>query len=246
MANLYMHKIDTSCRSNESEIMDDFDLQGPELEKTLNDLDIINTWLGGNRVTIKGVEKLLNRTKREGIIRIADIGCGSGRILRKLSDWGNENGYDLELTGIDANSHAVEIGRKASRDYPEISFKNLDIFSDEFHQLRFDIIICTLTLHHFKDHKIINILRSFLDQSNIGIVINDLQRSRLAYFLFKAFCRVFVRNEIARKDGLTSILRGFKRSDLIKYKNSLPLNTHSIKWKWAFRYQWIIDKNINR
>jgi hypothetical protein len=44
-----MKKLDTSKRTNKAEIMDDFDLQGTQLEKTLDDLDKINNWLGGIR-----------------------------------------------------------------------------------------------------------------------------------------------------------------------------------------------------
>jgi len=40
-------KIDTSKRTNTEEIMDNFELQGEELDRTLKDLDRINKWLGG-------------------------------------------------------------------------------------------------------------------------------------------------------------------------------------------------------
>jgi hypothetical protein len=40
-------------------------------------------------------------------------------------------------------------------------------------------------------------------------------------------------------DGLTSILRGFKRKDLENFSKELKVMPQ-IKWKWAFRYQWII------
>ena len=237
-----MFKIDTSKRTNKSEIMDDFELQGEELGRTLNDLDNINSWLGGNKITIKGVEKILRKGSAKKPISIADIGCGNGAILRKLADWGTENRYSFELVGIDANTHAIAIGEKLSADYPEITFRSLNIFSEEFKELKFDIILCTLTLHHFKDPEIIDLLNQLISQSNKGIIINDLHRSSAAYILFKAFCGVFVNNEIARKDGLISILRGFKRSDLDRYKEQIPGKSHSIKWKWAFRYQWIIEK----
>ena len=42
------------------------------------------------------------------------------------------------------------------------------------------------------------------------------------------------------EDGLTSILRGFKREELESFSNILQVKPQ-IKWKWAFRYQWIIQ-----
>lgn len=234
-------KIDTTYRSREPEVMDDFDLQGKELKKTLKDLENINTWLGGNQVTLKGVQKLLyNSAKKE--IHIADVGCGNGAMLRKIADWGRKKGYNLVLTGIDANPHAIQIAEKASSGYDEIRFKEMNIFSNEFRRQYFDILLCTLTLHHFTTPEIKNLLHLFYRQVEKGIVINDLHRSKLAYRLFQAFCAVFIRNEIAREDGLTSILRGFKKSDLMKFSEEIPSKKQQISWQWAFRYRWIIEK----
>ena len=51
--------VDTSYRSSATEMMDDFTLEGVEFRDTLDKLEIINRFLGGNSVTIKGLKKLL-------------------------------------------------------------------------------------------------------------------------------------------------------------------------------------------
>ena len=237
-----MNRIDTSKRTNKAEIMDDFDLKGEELKKTLYDLDNINKWLGGNQITLKGVKKLLKDKSRDVEYVIVDVGCGNGAILREVAKWGRKEGYKLKLTGIDANPYAIEIAYELSGTYKEIDFKAIDIFGKEFSLLKYDILLCTLTLHHFKDSQVLNLMQLFTRQSQIGVVINDLHRSSLAYRLFQAFCAVFINNEIARKDGLTSILRGFKRKDLEEFAEKIPAAHQEIKWKWAFRFQWIIQK----
>lgn len=237
-----MRKIDTRKRTDESEIMDNFELQGHELEKTLKDLDTINTWLGGNKITLQGIKKLLKNQPKDKTIQIADIGCGNGAILREIANWGRAKNYRFQLTGIDANPYTIEIAEKLSAFYPEIQFSALNLFSEDYKNKEFNIVLCTLTLHHFNNSEITGILNNFYKQAKIGIVINDLHRSKLAYFLFKAFCRVFINNEIARKDGLTSILRGFKKEELLVLASEIPGTTNKIRWKWAFRYQWIIEK----
>jgi len=55
-------------------------------------------------------------------------------------------------------------------------------------------------------------------------------------------CFVFQLNAMSREDGLISILRGFKRKDLIDFSKKLNFGNYTIQWKWAFRYQWIISK----
>jgi hypothetical protein len=99
-----------------------------------------------------------------------------------------------------------------------------------------------LTLNHFKDEDIERLMSIFYHNTSIGIVINDLQRSAVAYYLFKALCAVFGLNKMSRDDGLVSILRGFKKSELQRFSEKLNFKKYSIRWKWAFRFQWIINK----
>ena len=240
-----MYKINTSTRTSEIEIMDDFELKGSELKKTLKDLDRVNYLLGGNQITHRGLKELLKNVSKDRTIRIADIGCGSGDMLRRIADFGREENYSFELIGIDANRHAVKIAEEISASYPEINFLNLNIFSEEFNKMKFDIILCTLTLHHFSDKEIKHLIEQLYRQSELGIVINDLHRTKWAYFLFKLFCAGFIRNEIAKQDGLTSILRGFTKHEMKEFSSKIQAE-HTIKWKWAFRYLWVINKGFKK
>jgi hypothetical protein len=75
----------------------------------------------------------------------------------------------------------------------------------------------------------------------LGIIINDLQRNAVAYRLFQLLCVTFRLNKMSREDGLTSILRGFKKEELVAFSDKLNFKKYSIHWRWAFRYQWIIQ-----
>ena len=66
--------VDTSNRSNEIEIMDDFSLKGEILKDTLDKLELTNRLLGGNKVTILGLKKLIKKTPKNNIIKIIDLG----------------------------------------------------------------------------------------------------------------------------------------------------------------------------
>jgi hypothetical protein len=49
---------------------------------------------------------------------------------------------------------------------------------------------------------------------------------------------------MSREDGLTSILRGFKKEELLHFSKKLNFSNYKIQWKWAFRYQWIIKNDL--
>ncbi|MDD2986441.1 methyltransferase domain-containing protein [Flavobacterium sp.] len=233
--------IQTKYRTEEEEIMDDFTLEGKELQDALDKIASINKMLGGNKLTLQGVEKLLS-LKPKTIITIVDVGCGNGDMLRTLADFAIKNQLKVNLIGIDANAFTINYAQKLSKNYPMISYQNEDVFSKVFSEINYDIVLCTLTLHHFKNEQIEYLINLFSKQSRIGVVINDLHRSAIAYRLFQLICYLFGLNEMSRKDGLVSILRGFKKNELLNFSEKINVSKQNIQWKWAFRYQWIIFK----
>lgn len=236
-----MKKINTKHRTEEEEIMDDFSLKGEELREALDKIAVINRLLGGNKLTLEGIQKLLTATKDKHIT-IVDVGCGNGDMLRALADFSKKKKYTFHLIGIDANAFTIEYAKQLSSSYPMIQYECWDIFEEAFRKLKYDIVLCTLTLHHFKNNQIDYLLQLFNNNAKLGIVINDLHRNRIAYRLFQLVCFVFQLNKMSREDGLISILRGFKKKELVQFSEKNNLKNYFVHWKWAFRYQWIIQK----
>jgi 2-polyprenyl-3-methyl-5-hydroxy-6-metoxy-1,4-benzoquinol methylase len=235
--------IKTTYRTNEPELMDNFAMRGDKLKDALDKIAKINQFLGGNKLTLEGVKNILKEHPVKGKITIIDVGCGNGDMLRTIADYLDENDINCELIGIDANQFSVNYAKKLSIHYPNITYRCEDIFDKSFEKLEYDIVLCTLTLHHFKDDEIINLLKVFKANAKMGIVINDLERSGISYRLFQALCFALRLNDMSREDGLVSILRGFKKPELEQFSRKLHLKKYSIEWKWAFRYQWIINTN---
>ena len=234
--------LNTKFRTDAAEIMYDFTLEGEILRDALDKIARINQLLGGNKLTLQGVQSLINLVSIKKEITIVDIGCGNGDMLRALADYASKNNLNFKLIGVDANPFTINHAEELSKPYQNITYKCEDIFEDKFTALKYDIVLCTLTLHHFKDAEIIKLVSVFYENANIGIVINDLQRSALAYRLFQVLCFVFRLNKMSKEDGLVSILRGFKKEELEEFSKKTHLKKYSIQWKWAFRYQWIIEK----
>jgi 2-polyprenyl-3-methyl-5-hydroxy-6-metoxy-1,4-benzoquinol methylase len=225
-------------RSQEFEIMDDMTMEGIELRRTLDLLASINLWLGGNSLTLDGVKKILRSHPKERPVRIVDLGCGNGDMLRQLQKFGTRSGYSFELLGIDANPASIAYAEELSAGLPNVGFRTVNIFSKEFEQLEYDIAIATLFMHHFSDGEITKLVTEIKQRSQMGVLINDLHRSEMAYALFWLIS-LFFGNEVARNDGLVSIRKAFRRSDLEMYAEQIPGKSR-INWRWAFRYQLII------
>ncbi len=233
--------VDFSTRSSEIEIMDTYTGTTAQLEVILNDINRVNRLLGGYQITIDTVFQIIT-SKNKKSYTILDMGCAEGTMLRKLAKEARNRGIVLKLIGIDMNAQGLELAQKYSEDFPEISYINGDILQTDFSKMDIDVVMTTLTLHHFTDEGVVQFVNRFLQLSSLGVVINDLHRSPLAYYLFKAFSFFFIRTEIAKKDGLLSIRRAFKKEELVSYAGQVSNSSHHIKWKWAFRYVWILKK----
>ena len=229
-----------SSRSNELEIMDDLSCSGEVVHQTLKELDFINQWLGGNKITLNGIEILLSRCKPAGKINIADIGCGSGDMLRLVHDELKKNGIQPILSGFDANPNIIAFAASNSKGYDGLTFKTENIFNESFKKEKFDIVSATLFLHHFANEELIGILRSLRKQVRVGIIVNDLHRHPLAYYSIRLLTLLFSRSAMVKYDAPLSVLRGFARREWVEILDKAEIKSYSLRWKWAFRWQLII------
>ncbi|HZY78838.1 MAG TPA: methyltransferase domain-containing protein, partial [Cyclobacteriaceae bacterium] len=196
-------------RSAEIEIMDDLNCNGEVVDQTLRELEVINRLLGGDHVTINGIRKLI---KEKRPYSIADCGCGGGDLAMKIFEWGKKNGYQFNVTGVDANPYIIDIARK---NFGNINFEAVNVFSDQFKERKYDVITATLFVHHFTNEELVALFRSWRSQAKLGVVINDIHRHYLAYHSIRLLTKFFSRSAMVKFDAPLSVRRAFKRSDLI-------------------------------
>lgn len=222
--------------------MDQLSVSRETLRRVYDDINRSNRLLGGNRITIDAVRQVVRDFPQESYT-ILDVGCGDGEMLRRLVLWARKHGIEVICTGVDLNERALELAREKSKDFPEINYLQQDVLHLD-PDLPCDILLCTLTMHHFSDRQIPVFLNRFVHLAKIGVIVNDLQRSVLAYVLFRAFSLIFIKTKMARNDGKTSIKSGFTLKGLRAFSRNIPERRHRIKWKWAFRYVWVLSPKV--
>jgi len=235
--------LNLSKRSYEPEMMDDLKMEGEVLASTLRQIAMVNKWLGGSSLILGGIKKIIKKDKYLKVLKIADFGFGGGEILREIAIWARKNKIQTELIGFDANAYTISYAKEQSVAFPEIKFEQLDIFEFEAIHNQYDISLCSLFLHHFNEDEILLIIKKLYASSSRALLINDLQRSLIAYYLFKLVTFVLSASKMVRHDGLLSVKKAFRKNELKLLASKASVNKFSINWKWAFRYEMLLLKN---
>ncbi len=220
--------------------MDDLSASGPVINQTLVELETINTLLGGNYVTLNGLDKLIQGKPLKNTLRIADLGCGGGDILRLVSNWLEKKEINSELIGIDANPNIIAFAQKHTSQ-KNISYQAVNIFSEDFKKQQFDVVIATLFFHHFDSDQLAEFLSQLRRQTSIGIVINDLHRHWFAYYSIKWLTALFSKSPMVKNDAALSVARSFRKNDWITILEKAGIKNYKMRWMWAFRWQVIIE-----
>jgi 2-polyprenyl-3-methyl-5-hydroxy-6-metoxy-1,4-benzoquinol methylase len=228
--------MDFSRRSYEKELLDGDDIPFDEIALNMRELETINRWLGGHRLTIKGMRRLAGDAAS---LHVCEIGCGGGDNLKAVAEWGRRNGIDMRLTGIDIKENCIAFAKARSdiaattdwicSDYRDAEPKGLP-----------DIVFCSLFCHHFDEPSILDIMGWMHAHSRRGYFINDLQRDRMAYLGIRMLTALFSRSRLVRHDAPLSVRRGFTRSELeglaASASKDCPDTGVQISGEWAFRW----------
>jgi len=229
-----------TARATTAELMDDLSLATDELRQNLDELETINTWLGGYRPVLAALAWLRPRFAPGRPLRLADLGSGGGDTLRHIARWARRQRLPVALTGIDANEFMLSYAAAKSQKFPEIAYRQLDIFSSEFAAQPYDVLTASLFCHHFTDGELVGLLRRWHRQASVAVVINDLHRHPLAYYSIKYLTRLLGGSRLVQNDAPLSVARAFSRADWVRLLAQAGITNYTLRWCWAFRWQVVI------
>ena len=194
----------------ELELMDRPQPVSPELELDLENIRQLNRWLGSYAL----ISMFLSRWIKPGSrLRIVDLATGSGDIPRLIAECGRKIGAELRIDALDRQSATLEIAQKLSVPYPEISFVEGNIL--EWRPAEpYDVVFCTLALHHFSDNDAVRVLQRCRELSHKFVLVSDLRRSWMATIGVHLLTATMFREPMSKHDARLSIARAFSFSEL--------------------------------
>lgn len=221
-------------RRDDPEIMDRPDNLESDLEPALRDIRHVNRLLGGAKTLLRLIDPYLKKP-RERPLRILDVGTGGADLPIRVVQRARELGREVEIVGVDRDPITAGIARRWTADYPEIEIVEADAGELPFEAASFDLVTVSLFMHHFTLKEGADLLRSFRSLAREAVLVNDLRRDRLAWFLILAVGRLTVRAPMFRHDAPLSVLRAFTAAELQRMSESAGASRPRIRRCWPFR-----------
>jgi len=194
----------------ELEIMDRPQPVTAELERDLKNLRDLNRWFGSYAL----ISMFLSRWIKPGArMRIVDLATGSCDIPRLVAEYGRKIGAELEIDILDRQSSTLEIAKTLSARYPEINFIEgslLDWRATE----PYDLVLCTLVLHHFSNEDAVRVLERCRKLSRKFVLVSDLRRGPFLTAGVWFLTEFVFREPMTKYDGRLSAARAFSFSAL--------------------------------
>ena len=210
-----------------------------ELEQSLGHVAEVNYWLGGYRAVLRALGPLVQRGVATSIL---DIGTGSADIPLVIDRWAQRCSLDVTIHATDVHPQMSAIAAQRVATTNRIVIETADALALPFRDRAFDVVLLSLTLHHFERDAQLRALREAARVARRAIIVNELERNwpNLLGARFLALTR-WRSNRLTRHDGPLSVLRAFRPLELTTLASAAGLPVASLQRGFFYRLTMVID-----
>jgi ubiquinone/menaquinone biosynthesis C-methylase UbiE len=205
-----------------------------DVARNLADLRRINRFLGGRRVVIEALEKIV---AADGLreLSLLDIGTGSADIPGAVADWCGARGIVANITALDLSERNLRIARSRLGISGSVQLVRGDSLALPFADGAVDVVTASLFLHHFEDEDVVRLLTDFARVARRAVVVNDLIRNLVPYWFARLTGPLLATSYLTRFDGPASVLRGFTAEEMAAHAERAGLRRVSVGRRFPYR-----------
>ncbi len=201
-------------RREAEELLDRTGHDPAELAANLRDIRTVNRLAGGIATVLRHLPGLLCHVPDDRPVEILDLATGCGDIPLSLATWANRQGRRLQLTVTDRSPEILAEARRTLAGVPGVIFTGCDARAVPMPERSFDVVLCSLSLHHFAPSEAVQVLREMDRLARAGFILNDIRRCLAGFVAAWGASRVATRNRLTRHDMPLSVLRAYTPDEL--------------------------------
>ncbi len=199
-----------SITSLGAELLDDPQSDPATVAESLRNIARANRWFGGAAAVRFGLDRALSDVAPGTTLSLLDLGTGLGDLPQVAVRWGARRGVLIKPMGLELNRSAAALARSnglptavACAGMPPIRHKSVDV------------VLVSQVAHHLTSDSVVQLLRACDRLARRAVIVADLRRHPLAASSFRLGGRLLGFDRVTMADGVTSIRRGFTRSELL-------------------------------
>jgi ubiquinone/menaquinone biosynthesis C-methylase UbiE len=207
------------------------------LTANLRDLRRINDRLGGVSLSAPAIEALAAHRDE---LTLLDVGTGGADIPLALLDLASAAGRRLTIVAIDSRPEVLSAAVLA---WPAVATTDgLELHVGDGRSLpypdrSFDVVHASLVVHHLSAGEAAELLREMARVSRLGVVINDLERSRRGWIGAWLLGHLLTRNRYTRHDAPLSVRRAYRAEEMATMLRDAGLTpVRTLRGAWGQRY----------
>lgn len=227
-----------------TELLDTARHDTAELVESLDQVAEVNRLLGGTRAVLRAVRPFLTGPATTSIL---DIGTGSADLPLAIARNARTRGAGVAILAADVHPQMRDIAAARTAVEPTVSIGAADARDLPYTDDAFDLVLLSLTLHHFEAHDQQRVLREAARVAARAVVINELERCRANYYGARLLAATRWRsNRLTRHDGPLSVLRAFTPTELVAVATGAGLRVESMARRFFFRLVLVADTRPGR
>jgi 2-polyprenyl-3-methyl-5-hydroxy-6-metoxy-1,4-benzoquinol methylase len=180
--------------------------------------------------------ELVRYSRSRGVtkLKVLDIASGGGDVGLGLWRHARKRGLNLQILGLDWNAAACEFANEQCREASgAVVFNQLDVITNTLPN-GFDVVTCSLFLHHLTSDQASHLLRKMADSGPL-LLASDLRRCAGGYFMAQLACHCLTRSPVVRYDGPQSVANAFTLSEMRELCDDAGLIGATVRKVWPCR-----------
>jgi hypothetical protein len=186
-----------------TELLDDPAADPATVAQALHHIARANRWFGGWAAVRYGLARLVPDSPGR-TLTLLDVGTGLGDLPLQASEWGRSRGISIRPLGLDRHPDVARLA--GGRGLPTAAGCGGDL---PIRDRGVDLVIVSQVAHHLDEASCRVLFRECHRVAALGVVVADLQPSRLAQLGFWLGGHLLRFDAVTIGDGITSLRRGF-------------------------------------